>query len=81
MSVVFVRLSDPSHVLPWPGQPGRFLTPAGEWVDLAESFWVNCLADGSLVEDPHMTPEASRTAAGDAPAGSELPAGPADSAA
>lgn len=59
MSVDTVRLTNPQHRLPFPGQPGRFLDPAGEPVDTADAFWAVALADGSVEIVPPQSASAS----------------------
>ena len=59
MPTAFVRLRDPAHVLPFPGQPHRHLKPEGEIVDIGDPFWVVALADGSV----ELVPEAAQATA------------------
>ncbi len=59
MRLVSARLADASHTLPWPGQPGRLFNPAGEMIDADDPFWINLLADGSLVEATPLPPAAA----------------------
>jgi len=48
MPAEFAVLTDPSHALPWPGDPSRRFSPAGELVDTDDPFWIGALADGSI---------------------------------
>lgn len=58
-----VRLADPSHVVPWPGVPGRVLTGAETVsVDDVNPFWAALIRDGSVVEIPAPAPAAATPA-------------------
>ena len=48
MPAEFAVLTDPSHALPWPGDPSRRFNPAGELVDTDDPFWIGAIADGSI---------------------------------
>lgn len=50
MPLIFARLADASHTLPWPGQPGRMFKPEGEMIDPDDPFFALALRDGSLTE-------------------------------
>ncbi len=48
MPAQFAVLTDPTHSLPWPGDPSRLFNPAGELVDTDDPFWIGVIADGSI---------------------------------
>jgi hypothetical protein len=53
MSIIKVRLTDPTHLLPWPQQKGRFCPDGVFEVEEFTAYWFGAIADGSLtkVED------------------------------
>ena len=53
MAAEFAVLSDPTHSLPWPGDPSRLFNPAGELIDTDDPFWIGVLADGTEVALEH----------------------------
>jgi hypothetical protein len=58
MPAEFAVLSDPSHLLPWPGNPSRLFAAAGEMIDTDDPFWIGALADGSVRIAPLPAPPA-----------------------
>ena len=64
MPAEFAVLTDPSHALPWPGDPSRRFNPAGELVDTDDPFWIGALADGSIrIAQPPAPPAPARASA------------------
>lgn len=58
MPRIFVRLVDPSHVLPNPDRGGRPVPQDRAFaVDDASPFWAQCIADGSVAPAPEPAPE------------------------
>ncbi len=58
-----IRLADPKHRVPLPGQPGRFLAGDGSiTVNSLHPLWAEMLRDGSIVAAPDgMPPPAKNT--------------------
>jgi hypothetical protein len=50
MPLIFAKLVNASHTLPWPNQPGRAFNPEGEMIDPDDPYFGLALRDGSLVE-------------------------------
>ena len=64
MAAEFAVLSDPSHSLPWPGDPSRLFNRAGELIDTDDPFWIGVLADGSIrIAQPPAPPAPARASA------------------
>lgn len=67
-----IRLADPSHSVPLPGQPGSALTGAESLtVNILDPFWSALWRDGSIIEatDIAATPaKTTQTPATQAPA-------------
>ena len=74
MRPIQVQLANPAHRLPWPGVKGAFFPAGATTVDGDDPFWINLLADGSIV--PASAP-AAQTSQPPAPAPAAAPAAPA----
>lgn len=59
--MITIQLSDPAHVLPLPGQPGRVLSGADTLtIDPENLFWAALLRDGSVRPVPKDTAKAGK---------------------
>lgn len=54
-----ITLADPEHRVPFPGQPGRFLTGNETLtVNSLDPLWAEMLRDGSVISVPDEEPAA-----------------------
>lgn len=49
-----VRLADPASSLPRPDMPGVFVSSEPFTIDIANPYWAQALADGSLIVAPEI---------------------------
>lgn len=51
MNVKFCRLENPEHKLPMPDRGGRYFSEDGEWVDVENPFYRQCIKEGCMKID------------------------------